>query len=92
MLDFWDYPPTQIGEKWIQTGNIHDKKYGCWVRQLPNGVSMSINMGPRQRRIVKYWLRIGTCYHGRYDSPHLAAAAAEKILAKASAKKQPHIQ
>lgn len=76
-LDFWNYGSHPL-PGWVQGGDIHGFKFGCWTRQEADGTTLSIMLGDGGTR---YWLRIGNCYHGSHKSPEAAAKHAERVKA-----------
>ncbi len=73
---FWDYGKYTV-EGWMQAGDISGLSFGSWSKQLPDGLTMGIQIGDSSGR---YWLRVGNCYHGSHLAPDSAAELAEEIL------------
>lgn len=73
---FWDYGDYKLSG-YQQSGDIHGKYFGTWLRQLDDGKVIIISFGDETKR---YWLQIGNCFHGNYATPERAALEAEKLL------------
>jgi hypothetical protein len=72
-----EHEPVNI-PGWIQVGTRlgGGYKYGTWVKQLDDGLTLSIQQGDESGR---YWLQIGNCYHGSHSTPQKAAQKAAKV-------------
>ena len=75
-LRFWDYGKYVL-EGYQQSGDIHGKYFGTWLRQLDNGTVIIISLGGEGKR---YWLEMDNCLHGNYATPEKAALKAEALL------------
>ena len=74
-MKFFDYGKHVIAG-YQQSGDIHGKYFGTWLRQLDDGTVIIISFGDETKR---YWLRIGNCYYGNHATPEKAVVKAEKI-------------
>ena len=75
-MKFWDYGKHDL-DGYQQSGDIHGKYFGTWLRQLDDGKVIIISFGDETKR---YWLQMGNCFHGNYATPERAALEAEKLL------------
>lgn len=75
-MKFWDYG-KHVLKGYQQSGDIHGKYFGTWLRQLDDGKVIIISFGDETER---YWLQIGNCFHGNYATPEIAARKAETLL------------
>lgn len=75
-MKFWDYGKHEL-DGYQQSGDIHGKFFGTWLRQLHDGKMIIISFGDETMR---YWLKMGNCFHGNYATPERAALEADRLL------------